>query len=68
MQILGFIICIVGIALIVVGKNISRSFPAESRNDEDELLTDMLKSLEKGFGIGGGIMILIGIVLFTFYY
>ena len=70
MQILGVIIIITGLILILVGRNVAISLPANYQNDENDDLPQLLQSmgkLIKGAGIvflvAGAVCVLVGFCL-----
>ena len=62
MAILGYIIIIVGIALVLVGRLTKRSLPPDYSAESDDGFSDLLSGVGKGIMVIGIIFIIGGIV------
>lgn len=62
MSILGFIIIIVGIALIIVGKNVASNVPPNYQDNDDGSFLQLLQSMGKLIGGAGMVFLVTGLV------
>lgn len=62
MQILGFIIIVVGLVLIIVGKNLARSLPPDYQEQEDDNFLELLQGMGSLLAKGGIVFCVAGIL------
>lgn len=62
MKILAMIIIIVGIALIIVGGNISKYIPPNYYETEDKEFIQLLKNIGRMIAVIGSVFLLIGFI------
>lgn len=62
MLILGIIILVVGITLLIVGKNVARSLPPNYQGEESDDFLGLLLSTGKLIGGAGVIFLVVGVI------
>lgn len=62
MSILGLIIVIVGIALIIVGRNVAGNVPPNYQDDDDGSFLQLLQTMGKLIGGAGMVFLVTGLV------
>lgn len=63
MQILGSIIGVVGVVLLLVGRNVDKYLPPNYQREEDDGFLELLQSMGKLISGAGAAFLVIGIIM-----
>lgn len=63
MQILGIIISVVGVVLLIVGRNVDKYLPPDYQKEEDDGFLQLLQSMGRLLGGAGIVFLVIGIIM-----
>lgn len=66
MGILGIIMIVVGVALMIVGRNVANSLPPNYQEEEDEGFLRLLQGMGRMLSAAGILFILVGILCLIF--
>lgn len=66
MGILGIIMIVVGVALMIVGRNVANSLPPNYQEEEDDGFLRLLQGMGKMISAAGILFILVGILCLIF--
>lgn len=64
MQILGSIISVVGVVLLIVGRNVDKYLPPDYQKEEDDGFLQLLQSMGRLISGAGAVFLVIGIIMF----
>lgn len=62
MKILGIIMIVVGVALLIVGRNVANSLPPNYQEEEDDGFLKLLQGMGKMISVAGIVFGLVGIL------
>lgn len=63
MQILGSIISVVGVVLLIVGRNVGKYLPPDYQKEEEDGFLQLLQSMGRLLGGAGVVFLVIGIIM-----
>ncbi|MDE6760358.1 MAG: hypothetical protein K2J90_06675 [Lachnospiraceae bacterium] len=63
MQILGSIISVVGVVLLIVGRNVGKYLPPDYQKEEDDGFLQLLQSMGRLISGAGAVFLVIGIII-----
>lgn len=66
MGILGIIMIVVGVALMIVGRNVASSLPPNYQEEEDDGFLRLLQGMGRMLSVAGILFILVGILCLIF--
>lgn len=66
MGILGIIMIVVGVALMIVGRNVANSLPPNYQKEEDDGFLRLLQGMGRMLSVAGILFILVGILCLIF--
>ncbi len=66
MGILGIIMIVVGVALMIVGRNVANSLPPNYQEEEDDGFLRLLQGMGRMLSVAGILFILVGILCLIF--
>ena len=66
MGILGIIMIVVGVALMIVGRNVANSLPPNYQEEEDDGFLRLLQGMGRMLSVAGILFILVGILWLIF--
>lgn len=66
MDILGIILIVVGVALMIVGRNVANSLPQNYQEEEDDGFLRLLQGMGRMLSVAGILFILVGIFCLIF--
>lgn len=66
MGILGIIMIVVGVALMIVGRNVANSLPPNYQEEEDDGFLRLLQGMGRMLSVAGILFILVGIFCLIF--
>lgn len=66
MGILGIVMIVVGVALMIVGRNVANSLPPNYQEEEDDGFLRLLQGMGRMLSVAGILFILVGILCLIF--
>ena len=63
MQILGSIISVIGVVLLIVGRNVGKYLPPDYQKEEDDGFLQLLQSMGRLISGAGAVFLVIGIII-----
>ncbi len=66
MGVLGIIMIVVGVTLLIVGRNVANSLPPNYQQEEDDGFLKLLQGVGKMISVAGVLFILVGILCLLF--